>query len=261
MTKSPPEISHAGTEHESIGLPSADIDCDRPRGASTKERLLAAAGPIFAQRGFDDVTVRELSSQAKVNVAAVGYHFGDKLGLYRAVIDHIRSRKDQRFPTPDNTEPDPRKRLTQNVSHLLCRMASSGEIGWETQLLLREIQRPTPVFEHIVGVVFRPQFDHLIETLRELSQSELQAHQLEQIALSIVGQCTYYATGTSMISMLIAPKHLETKFSKNSIVVHIVATTLASIQSGTIQDYEQLITDFLVPVSESCQSAPLQYNC
>ena len=251
MTKSPPKTASTTLEQDSSGFPSGDEDHARPRRNPTRDRLLAAAGPIFAQSGFDHVTVRELASQAEVNVAAVGYHFGDKLGLYRAVIESIRSRKDRRFPTPDNAVLDPRKRLTQIVSNLLSRMASSDETGWETQLLLREIQRPTPVFEHIVRVIFRPQFEHLIETLRELSQSELQAHQLEQVALSIVGQCTYHATGSGMISILISPENLETKFNTNSIVVHIVATTLASIQSGTIQDYEPVITDFLEPITEN----------
>ena len=49
--------------------------------ASARQRLLDAAGPIFAERGFEGVTVRDLAAEATVNVAAVGYHFGDKVGL------------------------------------------------------------------------------------------------------------------------------------------------------------------------------------
>ncbi len=52
----------------------------------TRTRLLEAAGPVFAAHGFDGATVREICSAAHVNVASVGYYFGDKLGLYREVI-------------------------------------------------------------------------------------------------------------------------------------------------------------------------------
>ena len=51
------------------------------RDAATRARLLAAAGRLFADRGFKKVTVREICRAARANVAAINYHFGDKLGL------------------------------------------------------------------------------------------------------------------------------------------------------------------------------------
>jgi len=52
----------------------------------TRERLVRAAEALFAERGFKRVTVREICLAARANVAAVNYHFGDKLGLYRTVV-------------------------------------------------------------------------------------------------------------------------------------------------------------------------------
>jgi AcrR family transcriptional regulator len=52
----------------------------------TKERLLAAAEKLFAERGFDDVSVRDLAAEAAVNVAAVNYHFQGKENLYQEVL-------------------------------------------------------------------------------------------------------------------------------------------------------------------------------
>ena len=45
---------------------------------STKERILGAAESLFAQRGFDGASLRQLTSAAGVNLAAVNYHFGSK---------------------------------------------------------------------------------------------------------------------------------------------------------------------------------------
>ena len=53
----------------------------------TRERLIEAAGQLFADHGFRKVTVREICRVARANVAAVNYHFGDKLGLYREVLE------------------------------------------------------------------------------------------------------------------------------------------------------------------------------
>ena len=52
----------------------------------TKERLLDAAELLFAERGFDGVSIRDLCSAAEVNVAAVNYHFQGKENLYTAVL-------------------------------------------------------------------------------------------------------------------------------------------------------------------------------
>ncbi|MBI3492350.1 MAG: helix-turn-helix transcriptional regulator, partial [Acidobacteria bacterium] len=56
------------------------------RDSETRDRLLRAAERLFADRGFKKVTVRDICRVARANVAAVNYHFGDKLGLYREVL-------------------------------------------------------------------------------------------------------------------------------------------------------------------------------
>lgn len=53
---------------------------------STKERILAAAEVLFAQRGFDGASLRQLTSAAGVNLAAVNYHFGSKEKLVEEVF-------------------------------------------------------------------------------------------------------------------------------------------------------------------------------
>lgn len=53
---------------------------------STKERILGAAEELFAQNGFAGTSLREVTSRADVNVAAVNYHFGSKENLVNEVF-------------------------------------------------------------------------------------------------------------------------------------------------------------------------------
>ncbi|KRE89101.1 TetR family transcriptional regulator [Frateuria sp. Soil773] len=53
---------------------------------STKERILTAAEVLFAQRGFDGGSLRQLTAAAGVNLAAVNYHFGSKDRLVEEVF-------------------------------------------------------------------------------------------------------------------------------------------------------------------------------
>ena len=58
----------------------------------TKEQILIVAERLFAERGFAGTTLRNVVSEAGVNLAAVHYHFGSKEELFRAVV--------QRFARP-----------------------------------------------------------------------------------------------------------------------------------------------------------------
>ncbi len=53
----------------------------------TRRRLLEAAERLFAKKGFNATTLRELTREASTNLAAVNYHFGSKEGLLVQVLD------------------------------------------------------------------------------------------------------------------------------------------------------------------------------
>ena len=56
---------------------------------STTDRILDAAEVEFASHGFVETSVRTITTKAKVNLAAVNYHFGSKKGLIQAVTDRF----------------------------------------------------------------------------------------------------------------------------------------------------------------------------
>jgi AcrR family transcriptional regulator len=53
---------------------------------STKDRILGAAEELFAQHGFSGTSLRQVTSRADVNIAAVNYHFGSKENLVNEVF-------------------------------------------------------------------------------------------------------------------------------------------------------------------------------
>jgi AcrR family transcriptional regulator len=63
-------------------------DLRREAGQRTRDRLLAAALELLAQRGQGGVTLREITEAAGANVAAVSYHFGSLQALCDAAVEH-----------------------------------------------------------------------------------------------------------------------------------------------------------------------------
>ena len=57
-----------------------------PQPFSTKDRILGAAEELFAQFGFAGTSLRQVTSRADVNIAAVNYHFGSKENLVNEVF-------------------------------------------------------------------------------------------------------------------------------------------------------------------------------
>jgi AcrR family transcriptional regulator len=64
---------------------------------STKDRILGAAESLFAQHGFAETSLRQVTSRADVNLAAVNYHFGSKSNLinevFRRRLDELSARR------------------------------------------------------------------------------------------------------------------------------------------------------------------------
>ncbi|OIQ26674.1 TetR/AcrR family transcriptional regulator [uncultured Vibrio sp.] len=55
--------------------------------SDTKNKILDVAEVLFSEQGFNDTSLRTITSKAGVNLASVNYHFGDKKTLVRAVLD------------------------------------------------------------------------------------------------------------------------------------------------------------------------------
>ena len=146
--------------------------CDQPetRHARPATRLLKAAARLFAERGFKNVTVREICRAARANVAAVNYHFGDKLGLYREVLQQAI---DAMRATTDAARQRRRRTAAGGAAAPLHRRSSctaSCTPGSDTihQLMQREMHDPTPALDALVEQGMRPRIDYLAGLIAEI---------------------------------------------------------------------------------------------
>ena len=135
----------------------------------TRDRLLHASEQLFAARGFKDVTVRDIARAARANLAAVNYHFGDKLGLYREVlqvaIDAIRETNEAGRRAGEGHPPA--EKLRRYLSIFLRRVLSP-EYETVHRLIQREIDHPTPALDALVEQAARPRLEFLSGVVAEL---------------------------------------------------------------------------------------------
>ncbi len=135
----------------------------------TRQRLLAEGARLFAERGFKEVTVREICSEAGANVAAVNYHFGDKLGLYREVLEGaIRVTRDATETARAQGDGlPPEEKLRHYVRVFLERVVSPGHERIY-RILHREFDDPTTALDTFAERAVRPRVAYLAGVVAEI---------------------------------------------------------------------------------------------
>jgi TetR/AcrR family transcriptional regulator, regulator of cefoperazone and chloramphenicol sensitivity len=217
------------------------------REDDAKQRLIAAAGPVFAEHGFDRATIRDICRVAGVNIASVGYHFGDKFGLYREVIRNIRSRckPGELAARPEGMSP--RDELHLSVRMMLTQMMSGDQTGWEAQLMMREMNHPTAVFAEMVEESFRPHFERMKSIISQLTPPETPIDVIEKITLSIVGQCLYYRVGSEVVKQLIPEQRRAECFGVEPLARHITGVILAAAEHALAMRHAESLSPVQFP--------------
>ena len=175
----------------------------------TKERILDAAERLFADHGFPATSLRDITNEAGVNLAAVNYHFGSKESLLIAVLERttlpVNRARLERLDTLEATAGD-----TPVVTERLVR-------AFLTPLFERwcEWGRGDPKFLRLVGRIhadvdqelrakFIKQFDTVFRRFSaafQRSLPELEATEVHWRVLFLIGSMAYTVTwGASLIA-------------------------------------------------------------
>jgi AcrR family transcriptional regulator len=172
---------------------------------STRERLLNAAGEVFAREGFDRATVRAICRRAEANVASVNYHFGDKATLYREAIRYAFARLHARHPQPEpSTHLSVAERVHSHIERFLARLLLAGE-SWHARLLAQEMSEPGQALEQVAERYMRPQIEALEALLRE-ALPDMPAETCRLHVLGLVGQCVFYRHARPVLDALYGPQ-------------------------------------------------------
>ncbi len=164
-----------------------------PASDPTRGKLLEVAGRVFADRGYQATTIREICQRAGANVAAVNYHFGDKLGLYTEIlqqslraaqVDAVQNALDQNAPPEDVLRAVIRARLRG-----VCR----GDLpDWHFRILAHELAQPTPALRQIINKVARPIFKRLLGLVGGMIGLPADDQKTRLCAISVMGQILAY---------------------------------------------------------------------
>lgn len=204
----------------------------------TRQRLLEAAGLVFAEQGFRAATVRDICRRAGANVAAVNYHFGDKHHLYAAVLEHALQVAFDRHPSDGGIEPEApaEARLEAFVRAFMFRLLGDGGPAWLGRIMAREMIEPTDALDDLVERVHKPLFERLRAIVAELCGPQAPARAVLLCTQSIVAQCVFYRHAQAVIQRM---QHERPPIDE--LAAHITRFSLAALRECANASHAEVV--------------------
>jgi len=150
-------------------------------GPSRRERILDAAERLFAEGGFDGVSMRAVAAAAGVGVPLIVYHFGSKQGMYRAIFERYRSVLDARLAalrSAPGAGQDPLEHIVRAFVQPVLQTHASARGRLHAQLIAREATDPRTPGRGIARDYFDPVATEFIRAIGQAlpQQSAEYAH-------------------------------------------------------------------------------------
>jgi AcrR family transcriptional regulator len=196
----------------------------------TREKLLDVAGHVFADRGYQAATIREICVRAGANVAAVNYHFGDKLGLYTEVLQlSVRAAQIEAIRNAlDKTAPP--EEILRAVIRARLRGLWRGDLpDWHFKILSHELVQPSPAFRPLINKVARPLLKRLLELIGGMIDLPPDDDKTRLCAISVMGQILAYVFAGPLL-VGVWPGLKMTREQVERIADHIADFSLSYLQ-------------------------------
>jgi AcrR family transcriptional regulator len=169
-----------------------------PRNSQpTKDRILNSAERLFADNGFDGVSIRDIAADAEVQLALIHYHFGTKLNLYRRIwaaryTSEVSSRREEMLDSVDYRKPRAQviRKLVEIFLLPLFRMKGMEELKYFVAIGARESTDPKEAERGILEEFLDPPAKRFLEcfgrALPELSPATIAWGYQAMVGVSIM---------------------------------------------------------------------------
>jgi AcrR family transcriptional regulator len=197
----------------------------------TRARLLDAAIRLFADAGFKRVTVRAICRTAHANVAAVNYHFRNKLGLYREVTEVGIAVLQETTALAIQAAPDgtPEEKLRAYITVVTERLVGSVGHEWLQRFITREMADPTPALASLVDRGLKPRLEYLGRIIGEMLTLPPDHPQVLECVTSVHAQILLFRDNP--ITQRLRSRARLRAPTPEEIAQHITAFSLAGIRA------------------------------
>jgi AcrR family transcriptional regulator len=171
----------------------------------TRDRIMKAAERLFAERGYDGTSIRAIVAKARVNQAAINYHFVGKDGLYSEVLrGAFRALTEHQLARAEDTKAMSREQaLGEFVRGQLRPLIAADELSRHIRIFNWETVRPTAVFRKLVRLVREeatPFIGLAVDLVRRFLPKGTDQRTCMVAAIWLIGQCSVFVRNREQLS-------------------------------------------------------------
>ncbi|MDA8161279.1 MAG: CerR family C-terminal domain-containing protein [Desulfobacteraceae bacterium] len=175
----------------------------------TKKRIIKVATRLFAEKGYDNSSIRAIAREARVNLCAISYHFGGKEGLYQAVLSQ---NLDEMLTWTDLLEMDNEIEALKIflIRHFMLIRRRGPEIG---VLLSREMAGNGKRLSFVTGRYFKPMLESMENIMaRAIKKGVFRRVDPKLAVAGLIAQEIFFARSDTLIKQVLGEDVLDTDF-------------------------------------------------
>jgi TetR/AcrR family transcriptional regulator len=203
----------------------------RPKADDPEARakIAAAAEELFAARGFDGAAIRDIAKKAGVNGAMIHYYFGNKEGLYRAMLEGAASTVRALLIETTDRSGSTRDRLASFVDAYAAYMLSQPNLA---RVLYREMLTGAKHIKQIAQQYAATNYTMLRTMISDgVKRGELRPIDADLAPISLMGMVVIFQFLRPIISVALGRTEYDERF-----VSRVAAHTIDLFLNGAVAD-------------------------
>ena len=174
----------------------------RSDGEESRERLLHTALRLFAEKGYEKTSTREIAAAAGANIGAISYYFGDKAGLSRAVFFEPLGNPKDDIALFDHPDYSLREALQGLFSGFLEPLKQGEAVRQCVRLHFREMVEPTGLWAEEIDAGIKPYHAALAAVLCRHFGLKRADDDIHRLAFSIVALGVHLFVGREIMDAI-----------------------------------------------------------
>jgi AcrR family transcriptional regulator len=201
----------------------------RADGEATRERILEAAGELFAANGYAQTTAKAVADRAEVSLTLINYHFGGREGLYRAALIEAHRRLAKLSDLRNLGESEmPAIAKLRVLIYGLIRPATKRQPGWHINVLAKEIFAPSKHFPFLFEAEVPAKLAIIKQILSDITGIPTDDAALVRCVISVLAPCSML-----LVAARGAPGPLDEvrRMPRQAIINHLHTYALAGLDA------------------------------
>lgn len=199
--------------------------------SGTRTQLLKVGGQLFAEKGFDRTTGKEICELAGANAAAINYYFGGMEGLYSAVLleAHRQLVTVETLTAIAEADASAQVKLESIIRQLVDAFTEPSESSWMLRVMGREIVAPSPFLSSFPEQELLPKCILLRSIVAELMGLTDEHPAVTRCSFFVISPCILMLINDRDTTKLLSPNFGFEKSDNADIVRHMMQFVLGGL--------------------------------